>query len=385
MADGLAHIARVGFLPLKIRGGVLGEIPASGEQRAGNLVHRRVARDLLAKPIAIGARGFSAEFFRIQQQQVGKLHCPKIHERLAADEAVDEFFAVGIFDEYAHLGGSRQSSGQIERGAPQENYIARLRRNGYAHPAQFGKNFFINKITRLGKVICQFALKRRCHARGGHLPRRPNHDGTEARAFNGHLAGFAHRGHGVVLGGVKRHGGDVARLAVAEMSCHFELRGLAQLGGRDHKLGHAQFRFTKWRAGGNPVAHRPPWLGAVTKFLAAFVVEVTRRFAQKKTALGIGKIKAATTPLAGDGGVVGGRVIAQKAQFETALPRGRAVAFAGVATGLRETRQNVRWKMPRAFGRRCEHGAAKKQGDGWPRCVHFFEWRPMKARPAFCA
>ena len=119
--------------------------------------------------------------------------------------------------------------------------------------------------------------------------------------------------------------------------------------------------------------------------MTAFVVRITRWFTQDETALRLGKIDAPPSPPAGDGGVVGGGVIAQQTQLETALPRGCAVAFAGVTTGLCKTRKDIGRKMPRSLRRLCQDTDEKQNGNNWPSGVHFCEWSPMKARPAICA
>ena len=61
------------------------------------------------------------------------------------------------------------------------------------------------------------------------------------------------------------------------------------------------------------------------------------------------------------------------------------MTFTGVATGLSKARKDISRKMPRALIRLCEDTDEEQNGNNWPPGIHFFEWSPMKARPAFCA
>src|SRR6185503_7942279 len=89
-SDVLRKIAWIAGQSEKIRWPDLGEFSCGGEKGPGDLIERCVAGHLLAQPMVISACACFATTFAANEQQIGELHGPVVHEVLPPQKIVND-------------------------------------------------------------------------------------------------------------------------------------------------------------------------------------------------------------------------------------------------------------------------------------------------------
>ncbi len=128
LADGFGRGHGVAVGPVKAGRGVLPGRAQPGDNPAGQLVERRVARDLVAQPALKDPGTLLAHRLLFISEQVGPLQGPVIGELGALDQPVNQlapFIRVARVEERAGFVGIGEPSNAIEVRAPEKLGIAR--------------------------------------------------------------------------------------------------------------------------------------------------------------------------------------------------------------------------------------------------------------------